>query len=42
MMGIFMVTPPLTWLVKSSMGYAGKPGPGASRLGAGSRFPTGL
>jgi hypothetical protein len=30
----------LTWLVKSSVGYAGRPGPGASRLG--SRVPTGL
>lgn len=42
MMGMLIVSLPLTWLVKSSVGYAGKLGPGASRLGAGSRFPTGL
>lgn len=40
MMGISMVSLPLTWLVKSSVGYAGKPGPGASRLRVGSRLPA--
>lgn len=42
MMGKLIVSLPLTWLVKSSVGYAGKLGPGASTLGAGSRLPTGL
>lgn len=37
-----IVSLPLTWLVKSSVGYTGKLGPGGSRLGAGSRLPTGL
>lgn len=33
---------PLTWLTKSSEGYTWRPGPGGSKLGAGSRVPTGL
>lgn len=42
-MGMLIVSQLLTWLVNSSVGYAGKLGPGASRLGAaGSRLPTGL
>lgn len=42
MMGISIVFLPLTWVVKSSVGYVGKLGPGASMLGAGSRLPEGL
>lgn len=42
MMEMLLASLPLTWLAKSSVGYAGKPGPGTSRLGAGSRLPTGL
>lgn len=41
MVGTPVISLPRTWPGKSSVGYAGKPGPGASRLVAGSRLPTG-